>query len=111
MSTEVKVKICGVTRLEDALAAVECGADFIGVNFYAPSPRSISPAAARVIADGVRGKARVVGVFVNADRDFVQRTQDDVGLELLQFHGDEDESMLTGWSIPVIRARRIKTPP
>jgi len=107
----VKVKICGVTRLQDALFAAECGAEFIGLNFYNRSPRSISPMNARPVADAVRGQVRIVGVFVNAGRDFVTRTLDDVGLDLLQFHGDEDGSMLRGWPVPVIRALRIESAP
>ena len=107
----VKVKICGVTSLQDALFAAECGADFIGLNFYNRSPRSISPMNARPVADAVRGQVGIVGVFVNADRDFVTRTLDDIGLDLLQFHGDEDDSMLRGWPVPVIRALRIESAP
>jgi phosphoribosylanthranilate isomerase len=102
----VRIKICGVTRVEDARLAVELGADMIGVNFYPPSPRCIDHARARAIAEVVKGRALMVGVFVNAARDYVEAHRIAAGLDLLQFHGDEDEAALAGWPIPVIRALR-----
>src|SRR5271157_2039876 len=105
----VKVKICGVTKIEDARAAIEFGADMIGVNFYAPSPRSVSLERAREIRDVVDGPHQVVGVFVNASRQFVAECLEEVRLDLLQFHGDEPDSFLEGWPVPVIRALRLKS--
>lgn len=105
----VKVKICGVTRTEDALVAVDCGADMIGINFYAPSPRAVSLERAREIREVVPDEHKLVGVFVNASRDFVEERLREVQLDLLQFHGDEPASMLEGWAVPVIRALRLKS--
>jgi phosphoribosylanthranilate isomerase len=105
----VQVKICGVTRVEDARAAIELGADMIGVNFYAPSPRAVSIERARDIRDAVDTLHKVVGVFVNAPREFVSECLGRVRLDLLQFHGDEPSSFLDGWPVPVIRALRLKS--
>ncbi len=105
----VKVKICGITKVDDACAAIEFGADMIGVNFYAPSPRSVSVARAREIRQAIGASATAVGVFVNASRDFVTACLNEVRLDLLQFHGDEPDSFLAGWPVPVIRALRLKS--
>jgi phosphoribosylanthranilate isomerase len=104
----VKVKICGITRVDDALAAIDFGADLIGVNFYAPSPRCVSPERACEISAATRASCRVVGVFVNATREFVTTCLERARLDLLQFHGDEPDSFLEGWPVPVIRALRLK---
>jgi len=104
----VKVKICGITCVEDARAAIEFGADMIGLNFYAPSPRSISLKRAIEIRDSINGSAQVVGVFVNAAREFVSECLEALRLDMLQFHGDESAEFLEGWAVPVIRALRLK---
>jgi phosphoribosylanthranilate isomerase len=104
----VKVKICGVTKVEDARAAIDFGADMIGVNFYAPSPRSVALERACEIRDAIDAAHSVVGVFVNASRDFITECLKEVRLDLLQFHGDEPDSLLEGWPVPVIRALRLK---
>lgn len=104
----VKVKICGVTRVQDAEAAVQLGADMVGLNFHAPSPRCITLQRAREIRDAIGGRAKLVGVFVNAARDFIEERVAVLKLDLIQFHGDEDESALAGWPVPVIRALRLR---
>ncbi len=104
----VKVKICGITRVEDALAAIDFGADMIGINFYARSPRSVSMERAREIREVIPEAHEVVGVFVNAAREFIMDCLEQMRLDLLQFHGDEPESFLEGWPVPVIRALRLK---
>jgi phosphoribosylanthranilate isomerase len=103
----VRIKVCGITRREDAEAAVSLGADFIGLNFYPPSPRCVSLEAAAAIAPAVKGRARMVGVFVNADRAYIKTRLEALDLDLLQFHGDEDDEALGGWPVPVIRALRL----
>jgi phosphoribosylanthranilate isomerase len=104
----VRVKVCGVTRVEDARAAIGFGAAMIGVNFYTPSPRAVSLERAREIRDAVDAPHKVVGVFVNAAREFVAECLEKVRLDVLQFHGDEPDSFLQGWPVPVIRALRLK---
>ncbi len=104
----VRVKICGVTRAEDAVASIEAGADLIGLNFFAQSPRYLSIDRARMVRDAIGVRAKVVGVFVNAARDYVDERLRALGLDLLQFSGDEDDATLTGWPVPVIATYRVK---
>lgn len=88
----VLVKICGITRLEDALASVEAGADALGFNFFPASPRYITPDAAALIASALPFQIRKVGVFVNATPEAVAGIRRTVGLDTVQLHGDEDPS-------------------
>jgi len=104
----VRVKICGVTRVEDARLAIACGADIIGLNFYAPSPRALSLERAIVIRAAIGARCAVAGVFVNAPREFIAERLERLNLDLLQFHGDEDAAALRGWPVKVIRAVRLK---
>lgn len=103
----VRVKICGVTRCEDADLAASLGADMIGINFYSPSPRCLTLERAAAVADAVGRRARLVGVFVNAERAYIRERLDALRLDLLQFHGDEDDAALARWPVPVIRAIRL----
>jgi phosphoribosylanthranilate isomerase len=105
----VRVKICGVTCIEDAEAAILAGADLIGLNFYRPSPRYLDRAGARAIREVIGHRAQVVGVFVNEARSVIGECAHDLGLDMLQFHGDEEEEALSGWTLPVIRALRVRT--
>jgi len=86
----VKIKICGITNLDDALAAVEAGADMLGFNFYRPSPRFIEPTRARAIIEKLPAKTIAVGVFVNErDPRIVSGIADETGVSAIQLHGDE----------------------
>lgn len=87
----VKVKICGVTNVEDALHAAECGADMLGCNFYERSPRYLEPSAARAIVTKLPDRIEKVGVFVNMDGYRIAGFVDLIGLTAVQLHGDEDE--------------------
>lgn len=107
----VRIKICGLTRAEDALAAVMLGADMIGLNFYPPSPRSLTLEHAQEIRRAIGRRCEVVGVFVNAEREYIAERLGTLALDLIQFHGDEDEAALAGWPVRVIRAIRIKGGP
>ena len=104
------MKICGVTTPEDARIAIACGADMIGLNFYPPSPRYVDRQRALArFAQAIGAQALVVGLFVNADRaKRLKHAARVLGLDMLQFHGDEAEDALTGWPIKVIRALRVK---
>lgn len=104
-----RVKICGITRAEDALAVVESGADAIGLVFYPPSPRNVSIEQAAVIADAVPAFVSVVGLFVNAETQFVQKVMSQVKLDLLQFHGDETPQDCVQFQLPFIKAIRVKS--
>jgi phosphoribosylanthranilate isomerase len=95
------IKICGVTSLDDALMCVDAGADLLGLNFYPPSPRSLTPDAARLITDGLRQVLGadcpvLVGVFVNLSVSEITRIRQIAGLDAAQLSGDESESVLAG---------------
>jgi len=103
-----RVKICGMTRVEDAQAAVDNGADALGLVFYPPSPRYVSIAAAQAIAQSLAPFVQLVGLFVNAEPTYVQSVLAQVPLDLLQFHGDETESACCRYHRPYIKAIRVK---
>lgn len=105
----VRVKICGITRVEDALNSVENGADAIGLVFYAPSPRYVSISQAIEIANKIPAFVSVVGLFVNAEPDFVRHVISQVPLDLLQFHGDESPEECASYGLPFIKAIRVKS--
>ena len=91
---ETKVKICGITNLDDALAAVEAGADALGLMFYEASPRCISIEAAQVIAAKLPPHILRVGVFVDPEPDLVMLAMRRCDLSLLQFHGERNAGIL-----------------
>ena len=93
------IKICGLTTIEDALAAVEAGADYLGFNFYAKSPRCLAPAACREIIVALKGRGtrvRTVGIFVEQSAAEVARIMDETGLDLAQLHGDHQLEQVGG---------------
>ena len=92
---KVKVKICGITNWTDAKRAVDAGADFLGFNFYAPSPRYIPPAKARQIARRLPKRVTKVGVFVNESEPTILAIAHCVGLDRVQLHGDESPLMIS----------------
>lgn len=102
------VKICGVTRVEDALAAAEYGAHAIGLVFYAPSPRYIEPARAARIVEALPPFVTPVGLFVNAGEDEVRETAARAGVRLLQFHGDETPEFCACFALPWMKAVRVR---
>ncbi len=91
-----KIKICGIKTVNDALAAVEAGADLLGFNFYRPSPRSIDVGMCRNIMSVMRKYPQItyVGVFVNAPLADIRATLETCGLNLAQLHGDETAGMV-----------------
>lgn len=104
----IRVKICGITSVEDALAATKAGADAIGLVFYAPSPRSVSLEQAREIAAAVGPFVTVVGLFVNEAAPVVREILANVNLHVLQFHGDESEEYCEQFERPYLKAIRMK---
>lgn len=104
-----KVKICGLTRLPDALAAVEAGADALGFMFFAGSKRNIAPAAAAQIIRALPPFVAKVGVFVNASAETVRATIAECGLDTLQFHGEETPEFCRQFApLKVVKAFRIQ---
>lgn len=104
----VRSKICGITRIEDALAAVAAGADAIGLVFYAKSPRAVNVQQARAIIAALPPFVTSVGLFVNASRCELGEILDAVPLDLLQFHGDESAADCESYHRPYIKALRVK---
>ena len=106
MSTAVK--ICGVTRIEDALAAAHCGAHAIGLVFYRASPRCIDPDAARSIVRALPPFVTPVGLFVDAAEEEIRATAARAGVQLLQFHGAESPEFCERFALPYLRAVRVR---
>lgn len=106
--TVVRSKICGITRVEDALAAVEAGADAIGLVFYGKSPRAVSVEQAAAILRALPPFATSVGLFVDMPRDELQQLLQHLPLDLLQFHGDESPADCEGHGRPYIKALRVR---
>lgn len=104
----VRSKICGITRIEDALAAVQAGADAIGFVFYPKSPRAVTFQQARDIISALPPFVTTVGLFVNTSRCEMGELLDAVPLDLLQFHGDEIVADCDCWHRPYIKAVRVK---
>ena len=104
----VRSKICGITRIEDALIAAEAGADAIGLVFYAKSPRAVSIQQARDIVAALPAFVTTVGLFVNASREELNDVLAGVALDLLQFHGDESPTECESYQRPYIKALRVK---
>ncbi len=104
----VKVKICGITSVSDALAAAEAGADLIGLMFYERSPRSVSLDRAAEIAAALPPFVARVGVFVNPTEAVVEEAIACCGLNMLQFHGDEPPEFCTRFGVMSMKAFRIR---
>lgn len=103
-----RVKICGITRVEDALAAVNAGADAIGLVFYAPSPRCVNVAQAQKIVAAIPPFVSVVGLFVNAPTTEIQFILSQVRLDIIQYHGDETPDVCKQINLPYYKAIRVK---
>jgi len=104
----VRVKICGITRREDALAAAQAGADAIGLVFYPPSPRCLALAQARALREALPPFVSAIALFVNPVRDEVERVLAEVRPDALQFHGEEDPAFCRQFGVPYIKACRVR---
>jgi len=105
-----RIKICGITCIEDALAAGEAGADAIGLNFYPPSPRCVDDDLAEEIAAATPAGVAKVGLFVDAEAAEIDRRCDRLGLDWVQLHGDERPEYLAELAgRPVLKAFRCRT--
>lgn len=102
----VRIKMCGIVHPDDALAAVDAGADLIGLNFVPGSPRCLSLDVAEQIANRVAGQVERVAVFQNAGWDEIERVTRRVDIERIQLHGDETEEDVELLDYPVIKAVR-----
>jgi phosphoribosylanthranilate isomerase len=105
-----RIKICGVTREEDALLCAEMGADYLGFIFVPSSPRYVEPERAAAIATSLREREkrpRVVGVFRDASVDYIGEIAAVVGLDLVQLHGSESDDDIRSLGLPAIKAYRV----
>jgi indole-3-glycerol phosphate synthase / phosphoribosylanthranilate isomerase len=110
-NNSTQVKICGLRAPEHAQAAIDAGADMLGLIFYEPSHRYIAPREARVLVETIQQKhttADFVGVFVNCSADFINDTSEQVGLQFVQLHGDEPPEFCHSIHRPVIKALSLK---
>lgn len=104
----VRVKVCGITTRDDALAAVEAGAAALGFNFYPTSPRYVTPATAGAIIATLPPAVCTVGVFVDESREAITAIARQTRLQALQLHGAEAPELCDGWSEKVIKAIRVR---
>lgn len=102
-----RIKICGITRPEDAKAVVDHDADALGFIFWPNSPRYIEPAKARSIVRDAGPFVSTVGVFVNPSREEVERAMHDSGISMLQFHGEETADFCALFGRPYIKAFKV----
>jgi len=103
-----RIKICGITRAEDARAAAECGADAIGLVFYPPSPRYLSTERAVELRDALPPFVQTVALFVNPDAAQVAQVLQRVRPALLQFHGGETPEFCGQFGVPFVKACRMR---
>lgn len=103
MTDNIRVKICGITQLEDAFDAVNAGADALGFIFFSGSPRSIELAKAKYIVSSIPPFVAKIGLFVNPSRSAVEDCINDVGIDTLQFHGDERPEFCDIFGLPWIK--------
>ena len=104
-----RIKICGITREQDALAAAAAGADAIGLVFYAPSPRAVDAAQAAHIVAALPPFVTTVGLFVDAEPAAVRAVLAEVPLDLLQFHGEESDDYCRQFGRPYLKAVRVRS--
>lgn len=103
-----EIKICGITNLEDARAACDAGADYLGFVLYDKSPRAVSPGALRRLTEKLDGKVRTVGVFVNEKALTIAKVAADCGLSIVQLCGEEQYDSFRSFPLPVWRVIRIQ---
>lgn len=106
----VRAKICGITRLTDAQAAVAAGCDALGFNFHKPSPRYIAPELARAIIETIPPFVSCVGLFVDADPAEIREVVQSAGVSLVQFHGNETDADCAAAGLSFIKAIPVSGP-
>lgn len=107
---DTQIKICGITRVADAQAAVNAGADALGLNFVPVSPRRVSVAIAAEISAAIAGAVTRVGVFVDQDRAEIEQILASAPMDMLQFHGAEPAEFCRSFSLPYMKAFRVAGP-
>ena len=105
----IRTKICGITRPEDALAAAELGADAIGLVFYAKSKRAVSIEQAQAVVKNLPPFVSVVALFVNENEQTIREILRQVPIDVIQFHGDEDDDFCRRFDRPYLKALRVQS--
>lgn len=105
----IRIKICGITRVEDALAAANAGVDAIGLVFYDKSPRCVNIGEAKKIVSILPAFVSVVALFVNETAEKINHILSEVPIDIIQFHGDETTEFCSQFNRPYIKAIRVKT--
>ena len=105
----IRIKICGITRPEDALAAAEAGADAVGLVFYAKSKRAVTAVLAREITAVLPPFVSAVALFVNEKPDVIHQILRQVPIDVIQFHGDEDDDFCRQFDRPYLKAVRVQS--
>jgi phosphoribosylanthranilate isomerase len=106
--THTRIKICGITRPEDAQAAIDCGADAIGLVFYAKSPRAVTVEQALACVNVVSPFVSVVALFVDEPAQSIERILSAVPVDIIQFHGDETPEFCAQFGRPFLKALRVQ---
>ena len=109
-SARIRIKICGITRLEDAVVVADSGADALGLMFAGQSARQVSVPHAAQIASQMAGRLQRVGVFLDPDPDQVAEVLARVSLDVLQFHGDETRELCSAFGLPYMKVHRVAGP-
>jgi phosphoribosylanthranilate isomerase len=109
-SSATRIKICGITRVADAIAVAESGADTLGLNFVGTSSRKVDVGLAAEIAAEVAERLCIVALFVEPEADLVREVLDRVPVDLLQFHGEETDSFCVSFGVPYMKAHRVRSP-
>lgn len=107
-NTRTRIKICGITRGQDALAAAGNGADALGLVFYEKSPRHVGLGQAAQLARAIPPFVTVVGLFVNPAVEYVREVLAQIPVDMLQFHGDEEPEFCAQFGKPYLKAIRVK---
>lgn len=105
----VRTKICGITSLADALFVSDAGADALGFNFFEESPRFVDPSLVRLIVQQLPPFVKSVALFVNAERAYINQVLAETSVDLLQFHGDEEDSYCNSFNKAYIKALRVSS--
>lgn len=108
MNLRTRIKICGITRVEDGLQAAQLGVDALGLVFYVKSPRCVSTEQAQKICAALPGFITTVALFLNPDKSLVKQVLSEVNIDLLQFHGTESPEFCESFGKPYIKALGIK---
>ena len=105
----IRIKICGITRPEDARKAAELGVDAIGLVFYAASKRAVTPEQAKKIVAALPPFVSIVALFVNETAETIRETLRQVPIDIIQFHGDEDDEFCRQFDRPYLKAIRVQS--